>query len=135
MRKLKLWAPVVLWAAVIFLFSARTTNPVSQIYWEDFFVKKSAHIVEYAILTILLFRALKESGVSKKDAGIYSIILAVLYGVSDELHQSFTPGRDSQVRDVIFDTIGSILAIYVIWKLLPKAPKRLKNWAKKLQLI
>lgn len=134
-RVARYWLPVTIWALIIFLLSARATNPVSEIYWRDFVVKKSAHVLEYAILTTLLYRALKESGVEKKEAGVYSIILAVLYGVSDELHQSFTPGRDPKARDVFFDTIGSIVAIYALWRLLPKAPKRLVAWAKKLQIL
>ena len=134
-KVIKFWLPVVVWASFIFLLSSRPTNPVSQIYWKDFIVKKSAHLLEYGLLTILLYRALKKGGVEKQEAGVYSIILSVLYGVSDEFHQSFTPGRDPTVRDVLFDTIGSVLAVYVLWKYLPKAPKRLKSLAKRLQLI
>ena len=133
-RVIRFWLPVVLWASVIFLFSSFPTNPVSKIYWRDFLVKKSAHIIEYAIFTSLIYRALKESGVEKKEAGVYAVILAVLYGISDEFHQSLTPGREPRVRDVLFDTIGSIASIYLLWNLLPKAPKKLKILAEKLQL-
>lgn len=131
---LYLWLPVILWAFVIFLFSSMPTTPVSQIHLTDFFVKKSAHIIEYGVLTTLLFRALLASGINKKKAGLYSIIFAVLYGMSDEFHQSFTPGRDPKLRDVFFDTIGAVSSVYIIWNLLPKAPKKLKNLAKSLQL-
>jgi VanZ family protein len=134
-RLLRFWLPVILWGSVIFLFSTRPTKPSSQIDWQDFIIKKSAHIVEYAVLTVLLYRALKESGVDKKEAGIYAIIMAILYGASDEFHQSFTPGREPRVRDIFFDTIGGILAMYSIWNLLPKAPEKLKSWAKSLQII
>jgi VanZ family protein len=133
-RVAKFWLPVIVWAIVIFLFSSRPTTPTSKIYLKDFIVKKTGHVVEYAVFTALLYRALKESGVEKREAGVYSIILAVLYGVSDEFHQSFTPGRDPKARDVFFDTIGAILAIYSLWRLLPRAPKRLRLWAKRLQL-
>lgn len=134
-KTISLWAPVVLWALVIFLFSAMPTNPVSQIHITDFIIKKSAHIVEYAVFTTFLYRALYVSGVSKKEAGIYSIILAVLYGISDEFHQSFTPGRTPKIRDVFFDTTGAIFAIYTIWNFLPKAPNKIKKLAKDLQII
>lgn len=133
-KVIRFWLPVVIWAVVIFLFSARPTRRATQIFWQDFIIKKSAHVFEYGVLTLLLYRALKEVGVEKKEAGVYSIILAVLYGVSDEFHQSFTPGRESTIRDVIFDTIGAILAIYGLWRYLPKAPKKLRLWAKRLQL-
>ncbi|MFZ5933134.1 MAG: VanZ family protein [Patescibacteria group bacterium] len=131
---LKLWVPAFLWAAVIFLFSSFPTSKTSEIYWQDFIVKKSAHIVEYGIFAILLYRALKNSGVEKKNAGLIAILLAVIYGATDEYHQSFTPGREPRVRDIFFDTIGSVLAIYYLWNLLPKAPQRLKTWARRLQI-
>ena len=131
---IQLWVPPLIWGAVIFLFSARAVTPASQIYWKDFVIKKTAHVIEYAILAVLLYRALKESGVGKYNAGLIAILIAVVYGATDELHQSFTPGREPRVRDVFFDTIGSVLAIYWLWNWLPKAPKRLKTWAKRLQL-
>lgn len=132
---IKYWAPPLVWAFVIFLFSSYPTARASEIYWKDFIVKKSAHVVEYAIFASLLYRGFKESGVKKINAGIFAITLSVLYGATDEFHQSFTPGREPTVRDVIFDTIGASLAIYAIWNLLPKAPKKLRKLAKTLQLL
>jgi len=133
-RILKFWFPLILWMLVIFSFSSFPTTKTSQIYWQDFVVKKLAHITEYAILTILLYRALINSNVNKKKAAILSIILAVLYGASDEFHQSFTPGREPRIRDVLFDAFGSILSVYYIWNCLSKAPKRIRVWAEKLQI-
>ncbi|OGM88994.1 hypothetical protein A2597_00355 [Candidatus Woesebacteria bacterium RIFOXYD1_FULL_46_19] len=133
-RIIKLWLPPVIWAVVIFVFSARPVTPASQIFWQDFLLKKSAHVVEYAIFSVLVYRALKESGVRKYNAGLVAILIAVIYGATDEYHQSFTPGREPRVRDVFFDTIGSVLAIYWLWNWLPKAPKRLRTLAKKLHL-
>ena len=132
---LNLWLPPVIWAIVIFLLSSRPTRRASQIYWQDFIVKKSAHMIEYAIFASLLYRAISNSGVKKTNAGLFALIIAVLYGGSDEFHQIFTPGREPTVRDVIFDTIGASFAIYTIWNLLPKAPKKLKKWAKDLRLL
>ena len=132
---LKLWLPPLIWAIVIFLFSSYPTLATSEIKWQDFIVKKTFHIFEYAVFTMLFYRALKESGVEKKKAGIYSIVAAILYGISDEFHQSFTPGRDAKARDVVFDTIGGLLSIYIVWKQLPKAPKKLRKWAKGLQIL
>jgi VanZ family protein len=134
LKVIKFWLPVILWLMVIFLFSSRPTLKTSEIYWQDFIFKKSAHMIEYAILATLFYRALTASGVNKKEAGIYSIILAATYGLSDEFHQYFTPGREPRIRDVIFDTIGAFLAIWTIWKYLPKAPKKLKILAQKLQI-
>jgi VanZ family protein len=134
LKVINFWIPVILWLMVIFFFSAQPTIKTTEIYWQDFIIKKTAHIVEYAILATLLYRALVASGVSKKEAGIYAIILAATYGISDEFHQRFTPGREPRVRDVVFDTIGATMAIIYIWRYLPKAPKKLKALAQKLQI-
>ena len=92
-KVVSLWLPVFVWAGFIFLFSSLTVTPSTEIYWQDFVVKKTAHIVEYGILTVLLYRAMKESGVSVQNAALWAILIAVFYGASDEFHQSFTPGR------------------------------------------
>ena len=107
----KYWGPPVLWAGVIFCFSTLPQIRTTEIYWQDFILKKTAHMVEYGILAILLYRALKYSGAGVRKAAIFSILIAVVYAMTDEFHQSFVLGRESRVRDVIFDTIGSILAI------------------------
>ena len=134
-KLLKYWGPPVVWAFIIFLVSAYPIARASEIHWKDFVVKKSAHVIEYGIFAALVYRALRSSGVKRENAGIYAIFLALLYGVTDEFHQSYTPGREPRVRDVVFDTIGAIASIYSIWNLLPKAPVRLRNLAQKLQLI
>ena len=89
---------------------------------------------EYAVFVILNFRAYLNYGVEKKKALKIALLTAILYGISDEFHQSFTPGREPALRDVIFDTIGASIAVYFIWKLLPKAPLKLRELAKEFQL-
>lgn len=128
---IKIWTPTAIWAIVIFSFSAIPTNPVSEIYWQDFIVKKLAHIIEYGIFATLLYRSLKLSGISPKDAIIYSLITSFLYGVSDEFHQSFTPGREPKARDVLFDTFGAAMFLFLLNRVLPKSPKRIRLLAKK----
>ncbi len=122
-----LWLPVILWASVIFSFSTIPTAHVSEIHWKDFIVKKLAHVTEYGIFALFLYRALKTSGMDKKRAGYTAIVLCFLYGLSDEFHQSFTPGREPAFRDVLFDTLGASLGIFAVWKLLPKAPPKIKK--------
>ena len=131
----KFWFPLFLWMLVIFSFSSFPTVKTSQVYWQDFIVKKLAHIIEYGILTTLSYRALINSSVGKKKAVFLSIAFAVLYGASDEFHQSFTPGREPRVRDVLFDTFGSVLFLYYIQNYLDKAPRKIRVWAEKLQIM
>lgn len=125
----------MVWTLVVFSFSSSPVTPSVDMYWKDFIIKKSAHVVEYAIFTLLLYRALKASDLDKKRAGIFSLVAAIFYGLTDEYHQGFTPGRTAKLRDVGFDALGSGLMIYFIWYLLPKCPKRLILLAQKLELI
>lgn len=131
----KYWVPAIIWAIVIFSFSSVSVPAVSPVYWRDFAVKKLAHFVEYGIFAILFYRAFINSGVEKKKAVIYTIIISLIYAASDEFHQSFTPKREPRVRDVIIDTISAGVGVYLVWKLLPKAPQKLRDWAEKLELI
>jgi VanZ family protein len=127
LKKLLLyWSPVFLWCLAIFLVSNRTVPKSSEFFWQDFVIKKLAHVFEYAVLSTFIYRALINSGVGKRNAGIWAVVLTVLYGASDEFHQSFTPGRQARIRDVLIDGFGGGLAVYLIWKFLPKVPKRLK---------
>ena len=74
------------------------------------------HSLGYSLLCVLLFWALHEGFDVSKGRGGYSvpILLTVLYGISDEFHQSFVPARDSEVKDVISDSIGAMLGILFI---------------------
>jgi VanZ family protein len=128
------WLPVVVWSVVIFSFSSRMLPGPPGFYWLNFVEKKTAHLIEYAILSILYFRAFIFSGIKRKKAAILAIIVCFLYGLTDEFHQSFIPGREPTLRDVIIDTLGAGLGIFSVWKLLPKAPKKLKILAQKLQI-
>lgn len=132
---IKYWLPVLLWALVIFSFSSYSVGSATQIYWKDFAIKKTAHMVEYAILTVLNYRALLAQGIKTTNAALVAMLISVIYGASDEYHQSFTPGREPKVRDVIFDTIGSILAMYVVWNWVDRFPEKIKIYFKKLEII
>lgn len=130
------WLPVVLWACVIFTFSSHPTGQASQFYWNDFIVKKTAHVTEYAIFVTLIYRALRNTNdINKSNALKVAILFAVSYALTDEFHQGFTPGREPTLRDVGFDTIGASLAAFTIWNIIPRLPKRQQNWLKKLDIV
>ena len=132
---LKYWGPPVVWAVVIYWLSAIALPISSEIYWKDFLLKKTAHIIEYGILAILLYRGFINKGCKKNKAVIYSLLLAAFYAITDEVHQAFTPGREPRIRDVVIDITGIALALYSVEVLLPKGPDKVKYWAKKLELI
>jgi len=123
MKLLKYWLPPILWGLIIFSFSSLQVGSSNEIYWKDFVIKKTAHIVEYSILAVLLYRAMIGSDIEKKKAIIFAILIVSLYGFTDEFHQSFTPGREPRIRDVIIDTIGGALGVLTFSKVLEKYPK------------
>jgi hypothetical protein len=133
--RLSLWVPLFLWGLVIFLFSSRPTGVASTIQLQDFFIKKTAHFVEYGIFATLAFRALKGSGVKPQNAYIYAFLITLGYAITDEFHQAFTPGREPTVRDIFIDASGAAITLICIKNLLPKAPPKLKAWASTSGLI
>src|SRR3989344_3715227 len=130
------WLPSVLWMGMIFFLSSRASVRVSDTQAIQFLFFKALHVVEYAILYTLLFRALKNTYPAPLWQNRYNAFLfAVVYGMTDEVHQMFVPTREGAFRDVIIDTLGISLAAISLWKLLPPAPKPLKTLAKKLCIL
>ena len=76
----------------------------------SFIIRKIAHFTEYFILG--LFTQNMIHNYNKKK--YISIIICIFYAISDELHQSLIPGRSCQILDVIIDSIGSLLGIYLL---------------------
>ncbi len=130
-----IWFPVIAVCSAIFYVSSFKTATVSTVYWQEFSIKKFAHVIEYGLLAALTYRALRLHGISSRRAGIYAIIFVFIFGCTDEFHERFVVGRQSRFRDVLIDTFGGTVTIYGIWNLLPRAPKRLKILAKNLQLL
>ena len=129
--KISLWLPVFLWSGVIFLFSSFPTTTTTTFYLGDFLLKKSAHVIEYGIFATLVYRALINSNVSKSKSMWLSVLIAFLYGLTDEFHQSFTPGRGPKFTDVLIDTFGATLFIYGIVNRLNKMPSIIAVFLKK----
>lgn len=120
------WLPFIIWALVIFSFSSSPAIKTSEIHWQDFIVKKTAHIAEYFIFSFLLYRALVNSQIKKRNAFLYTVMAAFFYGVTDEFHQSFTQGRESRLRDVMIDTAGSLLFVFFCYKIVPLSNKLMR---------
>jgi VanZ family protein len=77
---------------------------ITQAVWD-----KALHFSGYAVLGFLLARAFRSEGLSWATAAVGAIVVTSLYGVSDELHQMFTPLREADVRDWMADTLGGLV--------------------------
>lgn len=103
------WGPVVAWAALIFGLSSVPDLGTGLGGW-DLLLRKIAHAGEYAILAALLVRALRRPG--------WAIALGIAYAISDEVHQSFVPGRQGAVLDVLIDSVGVVVGAIVAVRIL-----------------
>ncbi|OGK21236.1 hypothetical protein A3C23_01855 [Candidatus Roizmanbacteria bacterium RIFCSPHIGHO2_02_FULL_37_13b] len=114
-NKIIAWLPASLWMALIFILSSRPKIGIMQNTGLDFIIFKSLHVIEYAILFFLIFRALhKTSHISVKKQFIASFLIAFFYAVSDEFHQTFVPSREGRIRDIFIDSIGISLSFAFI---------------------
>jgi VanZ family protein len=83
-------------------------------------VRKCAHLAEYAVLALLLWRAVRKPPEPNAAAWRWSeaglaLALVALYAASDEFHQTFVPSRQGCVTDVLLDTTGAALALLCLW--------------------
>ena len=117
---------VIIWMTIIFIMSSfnstessNQSNFIVEIIANIFnitnthtlsiIIRKLAHYTEYLILGILVINLN-----NNKSKSIYlSIIICLLYAISDEFHQSFVPGRSCQILDIAIDFLGSLTGIYI----------------------
>jgi VanZ family protein len=108
-----LWLPVVAWTALIFALSSVPDLGTGLGGW-DLVLRKLAHAAEYAVLGALLQRALNRPALA--------FVLGTLYALSDEIHQSFVPGRQGSPLDVALDAAGVAVGV-ALWH---RAQRRLE---------
>lgn len=93
----------------IFGFSSLPASRLPDFGGYDFLVKKTGHALGYAMLGVTYFYALPKS-LSSGYRWAVALMMAVLYALSDEFHQSFVAGRTSTLRDVMIDGGGAAIA-------------------------
>lgn len=144
------------WMGLIFFLSSQTATESSDLsgsfiesvlkfFWADFeklpfaeqteileglsfIVRKSAHATAYFILGV--FASLSLSTYSAPPLllrALFSQIICVGYAASDEYHQLFVDGRSGELRDVIIDSVGSLLAVLLIYSITALVLKKGKN--------
>ena len=125
---------VLIWMIIIFIMSsfnaedsANQSNFIVNIISNIFnienvkllslIIRKLAHFTEYLILGTLVINMFTKN--NAKKTYLLSILLCIIYAISDEIHQIFVPGRACQLKDILIDSVGSITGIY-LFKLLKK---------------
>jgi VanZ family protein len=139
-RHFKYWVPVLFWMSFIFWmstgsFSAQNTSLIiepilhflipsispEEVAMIHGLIRKLGHVTEYFILGILLFRAFRAGSKELRNLqwAFSSLLVVVLYAVSDEFHQSLLTTRTASLFDVGIDTLGGIIAqgVSVLWHL------------------
>ncbi len=119
MTFIRRYLPVILWSAVIFLFSSCETPPSPQDTLLNLLLKKTAHLIEYAILYLLTFhsfnpRPQRNNQQLTINNYLYPLIFTILYAVSDEIHQSFVSGRHGRAADILIDAAGALIVLLKI---------------------
>lgn len=142
------WIPVILWMGMIFTASSdslsgerssRILGPVLNWLFPGMAegridammlgIRKCAHLVEYAVLALLVLFAMRgtrpnEPHVWKRRDALVAMAFVVAYAITDELHQSVVPTRIGTPVDVMIDTVGGAAGLFVTWL----AGKLLKRW-------
>lgn len=112
MNRQLLWAG--LYAALIVALSSIPGRSFPDVKWLTY--DKLIHFGEYAVLSVLVYRAAASLGLKDRLLLGTAIILAGLFGAFDELYQLLIPGRDSSIADWSADQVGAILgAVTYIW--------------------
>jgi len=124
------WLLVFLWMGVIFFFSHQPDLKSSLPESWDFIFRKIAHITEYAILTWLLFRALALRAALSQNRKflLAALAIAIFYAISDEYHQTFVFGRQGCLRDVLIDSLGIFLVVWLIERKMVEYKRRISNF-------
>lgn len=123
-RCLRIWGPVWAMMTLIFVLSSMSRLPPAAYVADDGVM----HALEYGLLAALLLRALIGARWRRLTVGAagLAVLLATLYGVTDEVHQRFVPGRTAEIVDLTADAIGATVAagLSLAWQSVMKGPRR-----------
>ena len=116
-----LFEPLMRW-----LFPGMAQTTIEQ--WHYYF-RKGGHLTEFAILALLLWRAIRQPRPGefrpwRRDQAGLALASTWLLAAGDEIHQVFVPSRTAQVSDVFIDTAGGAIGLIVLWGI----GKFLKHW-------
>lgn len=113
-KKITYFLPSVLIMSIIFFLSSRSSTGIGGSLTQQFIIHKSLHIFVYSLLgASFLYGFFKTSAKFDRHSQILSVLFTYIYGIADEIHQSFVRGREGKFTDTIFDLVGALLGIYL----------------------
>ena len=95
------------WMALIFFLSSQPDVPAPELFSQQ---DKVAHLLAFGVLGLLLAFALTPPAAASWRRVLLITALVTVYGITDELHQYFVPGREASIWDVLADGVGGFLA-------------------------
>ncbi len=98
---------------LIFVLSSEHRFPQPSAFWDDA-LAVAAHLFLFGMLTLLMIYALPQPQLLTGRQVVTIVVGTVAYGVSDEVHQSFVPGRDASLFDVAIDGVGAVVTV-ALW--------------------
>lgn len=150
---LRYWLPVLIWLGVIFagstdIFSTEQTSRylVPFLRWLDphislstiatvhFALRKLGHLIEYAVLAALLWRALHRArNLRAKKATLFVgvLVACAIIAASDEIHQSLIASRTASLNDVLTDSLGAAISLAICLAIAQRDAKKLDEPAGK----
>lgn len=106
------WVPSFVIMGAIFFFSSLPASRVPSFGEWDLLIKKAGHASGYALLGLAYFFALPPR-LSSGFRWVLAMVMAILFALSDEFHQSFVQDRNSSIIDVGIDAIGAAIALAI----------------------
>jgi VanZ family protein len=115
------WIPVFVYMALIFYLSS-LSKPIPPGSLPQFYFRLdpqvfTLHVIEYSILGLLIYRAVKNTKYFQVSqySKYFAVSFGIFYGFTDEVHQFFVPGRFACIEDMIANSLG-VLAGYFLGK-------------------
>jgi VanZ family protein len=109
------WLPPITWMGIIFYMSSQKSITITTNIVTDFITFKTLHMIEYAFLFFLFYRAFQSlKYIKNNNGGIYAFCIAIFYSLTDEFHQLYIPTRQGRLRDILFDVVGMLVMYTVI---------------------
>jgi VanZ family protein len=103
--------PAIVVMGLIFAASATPGSDLPKFGAWDAIAKKGGHMLGYALLSASYFHVINNGKKIKVSQFFLAVILTILYSVTDEFHQLFTPGRTASPIDVCIDATGSFVGL------------------------